>query len=508
MKTSVDRFFCRSRTLSFVIFTLSLPALAVADRPVYRGADLFRDLAENRTGIPVMAKASRILVQKSQSLKLTKSAIEVYEFADSIIQGVDLSEMLTTPLAVTLPDKWRALSLHGEDHGKNFIVDYHKGTIDHLTPASLADFGFEFRIREDQIKLPQNEDGYGIMLRSKLNMGELSHRTFLRLLSGMLRIMAPENVATLPAVHANETLDGRGLNEAHATIPAVMTLVDRYSTIHPGMQLKTFASDQRPYNSFSTKLVGNFDHLEEDYPHLGAFLENITSLFDLTVQMRFLAPNGMKLVTVAVDSSSRSLTIQGLDRDGRLVPVDAKGLPHPEASVDPEKVTVWDDVIEVDASGSVLGLTFKEQGVTIAGRFRDGPVATIASKFTKIPQPSIEGRALGIFPIWAIDLTIPGSIEEYARSFTQGMMVGSRGKGTYAAGAIDTTKPGQTAVLSEGSTELVDNFFINFGLRVAQKYIWPNKPVVSEAWDLSQVMVAALAKDLAKLQAAEGQVAH
>jgi len=241
---------------------------------------------------------------------------------------------------------------------------------------------------------------------------------------------------------------------------------------------------------------------------VAAFLIAITSLFDLTVHVRVMAPNGMKLAALALDSSSRSLTIQGFNRDGKLVPVDTKGAPHPEAGVDPETITVWDDLVHIDASGSVLGLTFKEEGLTIAGRYRDGPVASLATKFTKLPPPRIEGRALGIFPVWAIDLTIPGSIEEYARSFTQGMMVGSRGKGTYGAVLIDTTRPGQTMLTSEGSTELVDNFFINFGLRVAQKYIWPDKSVVTEAWDLTQVAIAALSKDMARMQAAEAAVSH
>jgi len=242
---------------------MGIPPTARADRPadlqVYRGVDVFRDLGANHSGVPVMAKATRVLMQKAQALKVTKSAVEVYDFADGIIQGVDLSEMLTTPLAVSLPDQWRALSLHGEDHGKDFIVDYHKGTIDHLTPASFADFGFECRIRKDQLKVPQDEDGYGVMLRSKLNLGDLSHRTLLRLLSAMLRITKSDNLAALPAPSPKPTLDERSLAEARATIPDTMKLIDRYATITPGIQVKTYAGDARPYNVFATKVVGNLE---------------------------------------------------------------------------------------------------------------------------------------------------------------------------------------------------------------------------------------------------------
>ena len=498
----------RQLAMLAIISLLLLPSIARGEQPVYRGRDLFRDLAEKRAGIPVMSRATQIMVQKATSLRVTKKATDVYEFANGIIQDVDLSEMLTTEWAATQPDKWRTLSIHGENHGNHFVVDYKKGPIDGLIPPSLSDFGVAFSIRKDQLKVPQDEDGYGIMLRSKLNLGELSHRTFLRFLSGMLRIMSPENLPKLPAPAARSTLDERGLADARATLPGVMALLDRYSAIQAGMQLKTFGKDPRLYNAFATKVVGKLERLADDYPHLGEFLQTITALVDLTIHLRFMAPNGMKLVAISLDSNTRSITIEGINQGGKFVPVDAAGSPHPEASVDPETITVWDDLLSVDARGSVLGLRFKETGVIIAGHFRDGVIAKFGTKITKIPPPSIEGRALGIFPVWAINLTIPGSIEEYARSFTQGMLVGSQGKGTYGAATIDTTKPGQTMLDSESSTELVDNFFINFGMRIAQKYLWPDKAVMVDAWDLTQAMVAALAKDMNGLQAAENGVAH
>ena len=115
-----------------------------------------------------------------------------------------------------------------------------------------------------------------------------------------------------------------------------------------------------------------------------------------------------------------------------------------------------------------------------------------------MPPPKIEGRLLGMLPEWAIDLTIPGTIQGHARTFSEGMLRANRGEGSFLAAKIDTQTTNAKLDVRLG-TEIIDNFMLRVGMRIAQSYLWPDPEVIKDAWKLATDGVTALDSDMQRL---------
>lgn len=497
--------------LMIIMFFSALSTLAAADQPVFRTFDLLRALRSDQLGIPSLGHAASRAAQASKNLLVTPQAHKAYEFGETVIQDVSFDKVLTTPLAKKLPDDHRVMALSGAFNGQKYVIDYHKATADSLpTPTFLA-FATDLRIREDVRPIPDEERGFGVAFSGKLQAGDLSHHTVQNALSGALRVVASTNVRRLkdpqPAATAQASLDRRVLADAHATLPATMDFLERYLRIIPNLQTVDAGAPPQAYTRALSTAALRMDAFTEDYPELAAYLTKLMDRFELSARVRFELANGLRLWELQVQSVERAIAIRSFTTNGLLVPFNQSGQPVYAAAIDPATVRQIQGRLVVDAQGEVLGLSFKAPAITVAQSYQDGPVARIHSRLASMPTPTITGRALGIFPTWAIDLTIPGSISGYAETFTKGLIAGSRGAGSTMDVAIDTRDPAVTLVSAHGGTEFVDNFFINVGMRIVQHYLWPSKEVLDDGRRLTGDALALLAEDLKHLQAANS-LAH
>ena len=481
---------------------LMVTAGAKAAGYVYRYSDAAKDSRADGQGVIVLAHAFHQIHDNMRSLVMTKGAHKAYDFFDEVIQSVNFARFLDNPLASPLPDGSRAFFLKGARADGHYVVDYERGHIDGFTPNQFLAFGAEIRMREDKNPIPEVKRGFDIKTNIKVNSGALSHVTLARSLSGFLRVLNPDNITKLPKNSVNQELtplDQKLMSEFHDALPIMSATFDRYVSVTPFASITQRGIGGKSYTAIASRFVLKIDAFKADYPQLGDYVESLMDSFELQVSSNYELPDGKRLAHVELDSCSRSFVVRFLTTDGAVVPTDDKGYPYPQDAFYPEIVKHHRGQLVTDVTGHVLGLTFKAGGIVASNEFDDGIIAKVSAKIKKLPVPTIEGRALGIFPTWAIDLTIPGSLEEYNRLFTQGLLHGSRGQGSYVETVIDTSQANATLVDTKMATELVDNFFINFGMRVAQNYLWPDPDVLADLRRLSERISGNLAEDFQKM---------
>ena len=478
---------------------------------VYRYADAVRESCADGQGVVILSHTFQQIHDNMRTLVMTKGALKAYDVFDDVIQSVNFERFLDNPLALPLPDGARAVVLKGARADGHYVVDYERAQIEGFTPNQFLAFGAEIRMRDDKNPIPEVKRGFGIDTDIKVNSGALSHVTLARSVSGILRVLAPDNIAKLPsnsAKHKLAPLDQKLMGEFNIAFPNLSATFDRFVSVIPSARITERDMGGKSYTEMASRFILKIASLKVDYPELGAYVESLMDSFELQVSSNYELLDGKRLAHVELDSASRSFLVKFLTSDGAVVPTDAKGIPHPEEALNPELVKHHLGQLVTNVTGHVLGLTFKAGGIVASNEFDDGVVAKASAKIMKLPVPTIEGRALGIFPTWAIDMTIPRSLEEYNRLFTQGLLHGSRGRGSYVETVIDTSQANATQVDTKIGTELVDNFFINFGMRVAQSYLWPDRDVLLDVHKLSERISGNIADDLQKMSQDKSSFAH
>ncbi len=83
---------------------------------------------------------------------------------------------------------------------------------------------------------------------------------------------------------------------------------------------------------------------------------------------------------------------------------------------------------------------------------------------------TVTGWALHIFPAWSVDWLLPSSMEELIYDFTTVMIQANEGEGTVFKLVCDTRDAQNTKTHIYTSTEILDNFFIQFGAKMAVDY--------------------------------------
>lgn len=508
-----DRSYLGLKLAGLLAFTFAIlhPDPAGAAAALYRYIDVARQAHEGGRGIEVLGTYWQSVHQYAKNLRFTDNAKKAYETVNDIIQTVDFQAFLTSPLALVTPDGARVFLLTGATGGEALTVDYEKARIESYVAKRPFDFAAEISVRADAKPIPQVKRGFVIGVQGAANAGELSHRTLLRSLDGVMQVLEPQNVARLPVEAGDQNLTllaRKARGEVLQTLPDTIGYLERYQKISFEPKIEKYAATGKELTRARLSMAIDIPAIERDYPDLAHYLDRLITSFDLNIDGRYQLPSGLSLLTFTVKSETKEINLEMITADGAVIPVDDKGQPHAEAALHLKGLQSHSGMMAINARGGALGLNFDLHDLLLSFDFNEGPIMHSGGRILNLPPPKVTGRALGIFPTWAIDLSIPGSIDEYATMITQGILKGANGKGTYMHQTVDTRDPKATLVAVDMGTMLVDNFFVNFGMRVVQKFVWPSEDVLGE---MRQVLVdfsGHVASDLVRLSAAPANIAH
>lgn len=235
------------------------------------------------------------------------------------------------------------------------------------------------------------------------------------------------------------------------------------------------------------------DLLEERHPELAGFLKGIGPLVNL--QMAWVDELGRQLARTSLDSKELRFTLECFLKDGRLLPVDKRG-----------KVMTTAPVYPKGAARKIRALTtvrFNMNGIrlTMQGMRMDWTYATQPGKtdltcsITKQPKVSISGRAFGILPTWAIDVMIPGNIDELMRAFMRTACTGNAKQGI-AIGIHTRQIDGAGTLTLRGGMEVLNSLLVRIAMQIASKKLLPSADVRSDIHALLVRLHAAFQDDL------------
>ncbi len=486
--------------MRFIATFLILANYAVAEpSPTLTSKDVLRHVAPDGSGIPLLAKTVGELEKQSKAVKLTAKAINIYEFGSDVIESINFDEFFKSNVTTKRDHNWRGITLVGTKNTKGdaFIIDAIPGPSSKQVLKQFPDFASDLDMRIEDQPTKDEKRGFAMQVAAFSHTGGMNHRNVQEGGSYALKFLSPDNMKTLPPEK-----DQAVLADLKTTLPQTMKIANTYLKLQPGI---TTSGDS---TIVKTKIDLQFEALEEDFPDLGEYFINLFDSFDFDAHLVYEDAKGNTLWKTHISSGKRRIELSFLAKDGKLIPTNKKGEPEFAHALDLSGLKNHKGKAIASIFGDVLGIKFAAKDVTLSQAYQDGDIANFSAKLVSLPPPEVTGRALGIIPPWLIDAMIPGSIDEYARKFSEGLMHGSEGSGTYLTGTFDTRSPENNRLAIKGQSLLIDNFFVNFGMRVVQSYIWPNPDVIADAHMLANKILTAFANDLNQLAAAEAQMVH
>ncbi len=484
---------------------------ALAESAPYCYIDLLRNTREDGRGIEVLSGSWQLFNDHISRMRFTPAAQHAYEETNDVIQTVSFDSILSSPIAFVAPDQSRVFQLRGATRKPEFVIDYEKAMLDAFRPRNPFDFATELRVRAEANPISEVKRGFTLRAAVRANSGEINHHTLLRSLAGVMRVLNPVNIVRLPNEAGDDKMSPlarKSRGEMLATLPDTVKFMEKYQDIKIEPRIEKDTVTGKEWTRVAAVVHLRLDALKADYPDLGEYLDKLLTGFDLNLRGHYDGESGLRLASFSAESEQQQVRLEFVTAENALIPVDEKGQPHGESAVRFESLEKHAGTIVIDAGGEALGLSFKVEDLRLSNNFADGPIMHTGGKIVKLTPPKITGRALGVFPTWMIDLTIPGSLDGYAAMLTSGFLRGVEGKGTFLHQTIDTRNPKANQVEMQMGTMLVDNFFLNFGMRVVQSFIWPSQDVLANVRKVAQDFSGHVAKDLARLNSAATGIAH
>jgi hypothetical protein len=235
------------------------------------------------------------------------------------------------------------------------------------------------------------------------------------------------------------------------------------------------------------------DLLEPTYPEMADYLQAIGPL--MRASFKFADARGRTFLTLTMDTRSLALQLDGFLAGGRLLPVEhgrvltAEPLDPPNA---PRLVVVSGKV-----ESEINGIVTKIDGIQLASTVL--PLANgydVLTTMRKVPQVSVSGSAFGILPTWAIDVVIPGNMEELTTEFLATACEGNDGQGVLIGFRARHLPGGRATLAGETQLEVLNNALVSLAFRVANMKLLPSDEVRSEIWDLLRELQVAFGDDL------------
>ncbi len=192
-----------------------------------------------------------------------------------------------------------------------------------------------------------------------------------------------------------------------------------------------------------------------------------------------------------------ALTIDGFVAGGKLCPVES-GKVLVEESVDLEAVATADRRDRWSFESDVNGICTEVKDLAFKVHYENGVKGMNAVIVCdEEPKVRVHGSAFGVLPTWAIDVVIPGNMEELTRSFFHVVTRGNGGKGmVIRADTRISANSGVSVFDLDGEAEGLNNFLVRLGFKLARKKLIPPDDAIDDLAHYLRDGHAALTKDI------------
>jgi hypothetical protein len=442
-----------------------------------------------------------------------ESSSGVSEFWDEIMEKLELLDLasLHEELPILDAEGWRSLSLDGRWDGTKYLVtsvgaEEARSRRTPVAGANFPDLQLSLAIRPSA-----DAESYSSRFESTIGLGEIKLDQLLSFGTNLLALLEaesnPREGVARPAKRERERAKSRHpkLSPADrelyacglAAFPKMLDALDPIMGLNR-LTARSQATGPSSDERFDLKIDSFLKRgtLEDSYPELGSYLEDLEGLLDLDFTLE--DAQGRRLFHLRFEGAKRRMAVEATLRDGCVVPVDPVRGPCFEDRIDARELRRLTFRLRGRATVRLNGVSIKLDKIAIQGSYqRRGNNGLLLTRFRELPEIEVLGRAYGIVPTWLIDLLIPSNMDDLTRAFLHKLTKGNGGRGFQLRGLISSDPSGLGALRIKQQSEWLDNFIIRLGFRLASDKLLPSEDALADLGRLASGVLEAISGDLA-----------
>jgi hypothetical protein len=282
------------------------------------------------------------------------------------------------------------------------------------------------------------------------------------------------------------------INQFNRDLPQLSALFDRYAAVHSLLSVEDRNGVQ--YTRLDFRYGYKLEALKKDLPALAKSLKAIEGLYRIVMTVK--NDRGHEVMRIVFDSRKDALGLSLLTRGGKIVPVDGSGEPVSGETVSLPDLTDISYYAEFTMLHDVHGLKFTTDSMRVGFTFRDTPAEGVwTMKLDEVSPTRISGLFYNIIPPWLINVFIPSNMAQLIQDLSQVMLMADGGSGSRVIYRWDTRDPENVRQRFRGTSEFIDNFFMNFGLKTWSRSSVADSKLTSEVQALTSQFLRALKAD-------------
>lgn len=473
----------------------------------YSNIDAIKDLGPNRSGAQILRKMTSTQAMALQNMTYSESAKQVFEIANDAVKELDFDQLLDSSYGAKLRDGRVVFPFQSSMQSGRYKINFSKKPIFDLQIKNFFDNIFQFSIKENPSIKSDPERGYGVTGEGAIIVDEFDHDFANRLAKNQLLVLDPNNLRTLKAPQAEifNNISGLArsyLNDVARTLPVTLEFSQLF--IDPEIKLIPVGTKSGELLDVVVKLRLKLANLKEKYAYLGEHIESMSKDLVFVTSSTLKTEDHLTVLRGGLNLAENKLEFRFRTARGLIIPMTNDGQPVFSRAIDPASLQSFKGRIITGFKAKVYGLSIENKGIESSLEYQAGKTAIIKSKLLKVPVAKFSGGLFGVFPPGFLDVMMPGNLEGYAKKFSDGLVRGNGGKGSFAEvkfAAHDKNKSRMSWIVT---AEVKDDFFLNIGLRILNDYLWPSDQTIGDMQKLSSTLAVSLDRDIRELATGQG----
>lgn len=393
-------------------------------------------------------------------------AREFFAYMGKCMDSFDLDEFYESSYFTTNETGFRTFTFHGSNELDHIKLDIYKPGYDNFGKPECGEFFSEYGLKRNEAKDNNGIKSFSFYIKSKTSWGSLSLLNILSFFEGFLKVFDPDNIARLPDPPASPVFPhltgyNRKVCDAYyMTFPGTTAYLDRYCTAPPLLEIKNHNGVS--YTHVKAKLIYKQDVIKKEYPLLEDYFKELSGNFKININL--LSGKGHSLCKFEINGMDY-MTADVYTRGGEIIPFDINGMPRFDEAFSMEKITNLDFLAEVGMDVKQFGLRVGMTMIFFGNYYRTRNKEMLGYKLIEVKN-IITGNFLNVIPFEVLDTVTMGNIDEFMKEFTAMLINANKGKGTFLLHKWTKDDPGDVINNYYLSTEILDNFFIRFGMKM------------------------------------------
>lgn len=473
MKVSVRKLIFLNTVLVFILFVFPiLGALSLKDIPHSIGPD----------GRAISKQFLGFLKGAAKKVQYDGRALEFHKYIEASLEKFELKKLYHSEFLQKTEDGTHRVKYRGKFSSGGYKIHLEEKGVGNVSLSSFGDFSAQFDLKHNPKPLYAlyGETSYSGNLDLITHLGPFTHKHAVMAMETSLKFLDPQNVkqinapATAIFKKVNYPEARKVLNDLSKSFPDLGKFLNYYFVLESLLVL----SEEKEPKGESAITQFNFKgslsrNVADDYEELGDYLDTIKYLGWLKVKIE--NSKGKTLTEIRFQSKTPDISVKFVTKQGKILPYDSKGNLFPEDSFSIASLNHFPFQIRVSLEANLYGLLLENPEILISGVFVNHPDSgSLLFQVNRIEKFEVSGGFSYVIPAWAINLVIPGNLESIIHEFTETLVHANAEKGTKMTLSWNR-EGGRTLMKTHVESELLDNFFIRFGLK-----IWNHKVLPSE----------------------------